>query len=112
MVPPSTIVPPIAVGNKAIASICDVAFEVVVEALAFGVPPSTIVPPTIDGNEATTSTIGDVASMGADDVGATPLPDADEGLQGSDSGFGPTSTTLQHPAPQTPIQSWNKHITS
>jgi len=55
------------VANEA-TTIGGVAFDVFVEALAFVVTPSTIVPPTIVGNEATTS-IGDIASMGAfDDV--------------------------------------------
>ncbi len=67
VVTPPTIIPQLAfvVANEA-SVVGDFASEVSIEAPASLATPPTIVTPTVVGNEATTS-IGDIASMGADD---------------------------------------------
>ena len=113
-VTPPTIIPPLVsfVANEA-TTIGDVASHVVVdEALASVVPPSTIVPPTIVGNEATASIIGDVAFMGPTMLVQRLIPMPLKDCKAMIPYFGPTSTTFQNPAPQTPIHSWSKHMTS
>ena len=67
MVTPPTIIPRLAsiVANEA-TTVGDFASEVYVEAHASLATPPTIATPTVVGNEATSS-IGDVAFMGADD---------------------------------------------